>query len=134
MGRTIITQVSFDVERVLKGRIGARTQLTFLGGTIGDETLHVADMPQFRVGDRDLLFLSGDQRSISPLVAFAYGRFRIVRDVASGAEMIRTHDGRPLVSTADLGRPLTPLLRLPRTLTLSDFESAVRQRVDARQR
>jgi hypothetical protein len=131
-GRTIVTLVTFDVGQLLKGRLGPRTQLTFLGGTIGDETLHVADMPEFRIGDRDVLFVAPEQHAVSPLIGFFQGRFRIVRDGADGTDQIRTHDGQPFVSIADVGRPSTLLLRMPRPMTVSDFVAAVKRRVDAR--
>jgi hypothetical protein len=123
--------VAFDVTRVLKGRLGLRTELTFLGGTIGDLTLRVADMPEFSVGDRDVLFVSPERYAVSPLVAFGYGRFRIVRDSATHIEQIYTHDGRPLLNAFDLGKPLVPARQTIRPMTLSDFESIVRQKADA---
>src|SRR5262245_1197429 len=43
-GRAIFTHVTFNVERVLKGRLGPVTELTFLGGTVGDLRLEVSDM------------------------------------------------------------------------------------------
>src|SRR5262245_46198701 len=41
-GRTIVTTVTFTVRDVLKGNVPASTELTFLGGTVGDMTLRVA--------------------------------------------------------------------------------------------
>src|SRR6185295_14440651 len=76
-GRSIITHVTFSVASVLKGQAAATVQLTFLGGTIGDTTLAVSDMPRFLVGDRDVLFVAPELHAVSPLVGFAYGRYRI---------------------------------------------------------
>ena len=130
-GRSIITLVTFDVARVLKGSPTIRTQLTFLGGSIDDTTMQVADMPEFRVGDRDVLFVSGDRLAASPIVGFAYGRFRIVRDPISGADVVRTHDGRPLANTTDVTSRLALSLEKMVSMDLRDFESTVRQRVAA---
>ena len=55
-------------------------------------------MPEFHVGDRDVLFINETGRPASPIVGFMYGRFRIVRDPATGVDMVRTHDGRPLAA------------------------------------
>ena len=131
-GRAIVTWVTFDVERVLKGSLGLRTQLRFLGGTIGDLRLEVADMPEFHIGDRDMLFLETERRAISPLVGMAYGRLRIMRDPSRGLDEIRTHDGAPIGAVEALGTRLTPSLQAPRSMAYRDFESAVRQRVAAR--
>jgi hypothetical protein len=121
-GRAIVTDVTFVVERTLKGEARVQRTLEFLGGTVGDETLSVAGMPEFRVDDRDVLFVRDAGRPVSPLVGFAHGRFRVVRDSAFGGDTIRTFDGRPLSSLADVGNPRPPALIRPlRVLTLDDF-------------
>jgi hypothetical protein len=100
--------------------------LEFLGGTVGEDTLRVDGMPEFRVGDRDVLFIAEAGRPASPVVGFTYGRFRIIQDSRTGAEMVRTHDGRPLASTADVGNGRPPAFVAPtRTLSLSEFVRAV---------
>jgi hypothetical protein len=129
-GRAIVTDVTFAIERTIKGPTYAERSLEFLGGTVGDDTLHVSGMPTFHVGDRDVLFVSDTGRPVSPIVGFMYGRFRIVRDAASGVDMIRTHDGRPLGSLADIGNPQPPArVAPPRVLTLDDFVRAVDDKV-----
>lgn len=130
-GRSIVTLVTFDVARVLKGSPTVRTQLTFLGGRIDDLTMQVADMPAFRVGDRDVLFVSADHHAASPIVGFAYGRFRVTRDPVSGADVVRTHDGRPLVSTTDITSRVALALQPVAPMRLGEFESTVRQRLAA---
>jgi hypothetical protein len=123
-GRVIVTDVTFHIERTMKGPIYAERSLEFLGGTIGDETLRVDGMPEFRVGDRDVLFIRDTGRPASPLVGFMHGRFRIVRDTFSGIETVRTHDGR---SFASLAEAITPglLPNPPRALSLDAFLRAV---------
>ncbi len=130
-GRAIVTDVTFAIERTLKGETRVQRTLEFLGGTVGDDTLTVAGMPEFRVNDRDVLFVRDSGRPVSPLVGFWYGRFRVVRDAAFGGETIRTFDGRPLASLADVGNPRPPALIRPlRVLSLDEFlreiESAMR--------
>ena len=131
-GRAIVTDVTFAIERTLKGRSYAQRSLEFLGGTVGDVTLHVAGMPVFQVGDRDLLFIRDSGRPVSPVVGFMYGRFRVVRDANTGVEMIRTHDGRPVGSVADIGNGQpAALAALPHPLSLDEFVRAVAARVAA---
>lgn len=91
--RAIVTDVTFDVLRVLKGASGLRTKLTFLGGTVGRETLVIEGMPQFQIGERDVLFVGADRMAASPLVGFSQGRYRVVRDPASGRDLVRTNSG-----------------------------------------
>ena len=131
-GRSIVTDVTFAIERTLKGPTYAERSLAFLGGTVGDDTLHVSGMPQFHVGDRDVLFVADSGGPASPLVGFWYGRFRVQRDAPTGVDMIRTHDGRPLASLDEVGNPSRAATVAPlRTLSLNDFLGAVDARVRA---
>jgi hypothetical protein len=130
-GRAIVTDVTFAIERTLKGQSRVQRTLEFLGGTVGDDTLTVAGMPEFRLNDRDVLFVRDSGRPASPLVGFSYGRFRVVRDATFGGDTIRTFDGRPLASLADVGNPRPPALIRPLgVLSLEEFlreiESAIR--------
>ena len=124
-GRAIVTDVTFLIERTIKGSVYAERSLEFLGGAVGDDTMEVDGMPEFRVGDRDVLFIRDSGRPASPLVGFMYGRFRIVRDGVTGVETIRTHDGRPLASPADVGNGRPPAFVAPHGLTLDEFVRAI---------
>lgn len=123
-GRAIKTLVDFRVEDVWKGSVGAVTRLEFMGGTIGEMTMEVVGMPTFRLGQRSVLFVHG-QRGISPLVGFMHGRLRIERDY-SGVDRVRTHDGRSLGATNEIG-PNRPSYMLSITpMRLADLASAVK--------
>ena len=129
-GRSIVSDVTVSIERTLKGPTYAERTFEFLGGTIGDDTLRVDGMPEFHVGDRDGLFIAEAGRPASPLVGFMYGRVRIIQDSRTGADVVRTHDGRPLASTAEVGNTRPPAFVAPlRTLSLADFERAVTEKV-----
>jgi hypothetical protein len=131
-GRVIVTFVTFRVEDVWKGGLGAVTQLSFLGGEIGDLGMTVHGMPTFRMGQRDVLFVGAEPRRISPLVGLMYGRMRIERDAVSGIDRVRTYDGQALGSLAQIGpqRP-APSLASITPMRLSEFASAVRARLGA---
>ena len=131
-GRAIVTFVTFRVEEVWKGSAGAVTQLEFLGGTIGEIGMRVEGAPTFRLGQRDVLFVSNRARAVSPLVGFMYGRMRVERDTVSGIDRVRTHDGRALGSVAQIGpQRAAPALASITPMRLSDLESAVRGRLGA---
>jgi hypothetical protein len=53
----IVTDVLFRVERVLKGEIGESIIVTVPGGIIGDRGRHVSGAPEYRPGERALVFL-----------------------------------------------------------------------------
>ena len=125
-GRSIVTDVTVSIGQTLKGPTYAERSFEFLGGTVGDDTLRISGMPEFHVGDRDVLFIREAGRPASPLVGFMYGRFRIIQDSRTGADMVRTHDGRPLASTNEVGNARPPaFVAPPRTLTLTEFVRAV---------
>jgi len=129
-GRVIVTLVTFRVEEVWKGNVGAVTQLEFPGGEIGDLGMKVHGMPVFRLGQRDVLFASGEARTISPLVGFMYGRMQVER--VSGIDRVRTHDGRALGSVAQIGpQRAAPALASITPMRLAELESAVRARLGA---
>jgi hypothetical protein len=131
-GRAIVTRVTFRVEDVWKGSLGAVTQLEFLGGEIGDLGMKVHGMPSFRMGQRDVLFVSREPRRISPLVGLMYGRMRVERDTVSSIDRVRTHDGRALGNVAEVGPQRAAPSRASVTpMRLSDLESAVRVRLEA---
>ena len=90
--RAIVTTVTFRVGDVLKGNVPAVTSLTFLGGTVGDLALRVSEMPEFTVGDRDLLFVAPEANAACPLIGFGYGRMRVVRNSVTGVDEVRTHN------------------------------------------
>ena len=129
-GRAIVTDVTVSIERTLKGPTYAERSFEFLGGTVGDDTLTVDGMPEFHVGDRDVLFISEAGRPASPLVGFMYGRFRIIPDSRTGADIVRTHDGRPLASTNEVGNVRPPaFLAASRNLSLDEFVRTIGDKV-----
>ena len=131
-GRAIITLVTFRVEDVWKGDIGAVTQLEFLGGEIGDVGMRVEGSPVFRLGQRDVLFVNSIVRAVSPLVGFMHGRMRVERDTVSGVDRVRTFDGRALGSVAQIGpQRAAPSLASITPMRLAALETAVRSRLGA---
>jgi hypothetical protein len=86
-------------------------------------------MPQFAVGDRDVLFV-GNRNAVSPLVAFMHGRFRIASD-ATGVETVRFHDGSPVPVTGAPGRQSAAPRSDSRSLSLPEFRAAISARLSA---
>ena len=131
-GRAIITLVTFRVEDVWKGDLGAVTQLEFLGGEIGDVGMRVEGSPVFRLAQRDVLFVNSIVRAVSPLVGFMHGRMRVERDTVSGVDRVRTFDGRALGSVAQIGpQRAAPSLASLTPMRLAELETAVRSRLAA---
>ena len=63
----IFSRVSIAAEEVLKGHVPSALQVTIEGGTVGDVTLEVSDVPSLHPGDRAVFLLtSGVDGTISP--------------------------------------------------------------------
>ena len=93
-GTSIMTRVSFSVADPLFGTTSLVEVFDFLGGQIGDAGMRVAEMPQFTIGDRTVVFARREQ-SINQIVGFNQGLLRVTRDGA-GIDRVQTQDRRPL--------------------------------------
>jgi hypothetical protein len=129
MGPLIVTRVIFQVDAVYHGSASSTTSIDIVGGTIDNETLTVSDTPTFNIGDRDVLFIAGNQLRGNPIVGATAGRFRVVRNEVSGVDSVRTHEGHTFRSVRELG-----LLELPAggsAMDLPEFEANIRARFAA---
>lgn len=133
-GRAIKTVVTFRVEDTWKGSVGAVTQLEFLGGELDGLRMAVSGMPRFANGQRDVLFVTGAVRTVSPLVGFMHGRVKVEREVASGADRVRTFDGRALSTTMQFGPARAPVAEGAPSMRLADFKALVLNQMSARAR
>ena len=80
-GRTPIpfSFVTFRVDNVVKGMADPFLTLRFMGG-LDEETgrvLHVSHVPEFQVGDRDILFVQNEVTMLSPMIQALGGRLRV---------------------------------------------------------
>jgi hypothetical protein len=126
-GRLIFTLVQFQVAETLKGRQNSDLTLSFLGGTVGENSLEVSGIPHFVKGDRVILFVSSNRTEICPLVGMYYGKFNLRIDHATRAEIVTRHDGKPVLSepTAQSLKSFRP----PRSLTPAEFKQRIRNHV-----
>ena len=136
-GPAIVTRVTFNVIRTLKGELGGQTQLEFLGGTVGEYRMEVPGIPRFRVGDEDVLFVDERGQPVSPVVGFMHGRFRVLEEPGTRRRSVARHDFEPLARVADIGAAAPPArVSSARALTLAAFEDeivrAVRRQREAR--
>jgi hypothetical protein len=111
---SIATLVTIEVERELKGRVGRRITLKQPGGTIGGRVLWVAGSPQFRVGEQQLLFLSGHRDHVRT-TALGLGQFSLRPHARTGETMAERH-----VDALMLGGRALRRVRLARLLETID--------------
>jgi hypothetical protein len=117
----IDTLVTVDVEAEYKGHVGGRVTLKQPGGRLDGRSLWIAGSPTFRVGERQLLFLSAHRDGTARTTAFGMGQFFLREHPRQGLLAERRIDG--LVVGA---RPVrrVPLGRLLRTIRRAVAEDA----------
>lgn len=111
-GPAIHTLVTLAVEECMKGTAPRQLTLTLAGGTSGEKSTLIAGMPQFRIGDREILFVQGNGRQFCPLVGFYHGRYRVLTDAATGRDYVARDNRVPLAAIADVGLPLLDPARI----------------------
>lgn len=137
-GRVIKTYVTFAVERQLKGEAASQLTLAFLGGELDGHGLRIAGMPQFAVGQTEILFIAGNGVRFCPLVAMVHGRYRVQTDAATGRTYLARNDGIPLVSEDDVQLPQTgnaierQLKPVSAALSVAEFERRITLQISRR--
>ncbi len=134
----IATEVTFAIERTLRGTVGETLTLEFLGGVIGDKELRLAGWPRFEVGDRGVFFVEDRMGRACPLMRLGHGRYRIGAETGSTTERVLRDDRSPLRSVQEITAPLAETNRPRRSassladaLTLPEFEARIVERSSA---
>ena len=95
----IYTYVIFDDLEIIAGDYqDAEMTVRFSGGQVGDIKTEYAGVPRFNLGERNLLFLSGNFIELCPVVGWIQGNFRIMDDKTVGLQVIHTDDGKPIAA------------------------------------
>ncbi|MCM2276349.1 MAG: hypothetical protein NDI75_16330 [Candidatus Didemnitutus sp.] len=130
------TQVAIEVKEVIAGAPPAAVVLTMLGGRTSDGgQLTIEGVPQFTVGDEDVLFVRGNGTNFHPLNAVMHGRYPVKFDKKLNREYIARANGQPLLATAEVALPLVDSklvrelrrsLRADDALTPREFAQSIR--------
>lgn len=121
--RQIFTTVTLRTDRRFKGGETSMVRFRIPGGTVGDTRLLVTHSPQFSVGERALVFLSGESGRLPRVVAGEAGK-RHLRMGDDGRETIL-----PAFSLSEIGSAG----RTVELSTLDDLASAL-PRIEAARR
>lgn len=124
-GTLVKTRVTFQVDDPLYGTTSVVEVFDFLGGRVDGYGLAVEGMPQFAVGDREVVF-ARRRASINPIVGFTQGLLRIRSD-AGGVDRVFTLQGASLMRPESVGSPASGVLMAPESeaITLSDFRRRI---------
>ena len=100
-GKGIFTKVELTVLETITGTPPSPLVLQVLGGTVDGVTMRVEGVPQFHVGDEDILFVQNNGTQFFPLVGIMNGKYPVKRD-ASGAAIVTRSNGAPLYDAKDV--------------------------------
>jgi len=98
----IYTYVAFDNLEIIAGDYqNSSLTVRFSGGEMDDVKILYAGVPQFNLGERNLIFLSGNYIELCPVVGWIQGRFRVLYDENVGEHVVHTDDGKPIAGITD---------------------------------
>ncbi len=84
-----LTFVTFSNLTTLKGSPGKSFTLEFLGGTLSNGlVMTIPGVPQFAVGEKIVVFSTGNRRDFCPLVGIWQGVMRVMTDPQRGIETV----------------------------------------------
>jgi hypothetical protein len=111
--RLVFTYVSIRVEDPLKGERRQSVLIRQIGGSIGTIEMSVAGLPQFKSGERALVFLKRQDATTFQVVGMNQGLYRIVQDSAvsdaSGMDLFDRETGETTKPLIGVRAPLEQL-------------------------
>lgn len=136
---TPFTRVTFTDLDILKGDPHQEVvTVEMLGGPTPDGLrLQIAGVPEFTLGDRVVVFITGNETQAVPFVGMWQGVYRVMQDPDHGDTMA-THAGRPLTSLPQRqspdglvhdGAPYTVQPQRKPVLSLETFLEAIEEEV-----
>jgi hypothetical protein len=123
--RRIVTYVTFAVEDPIKGDAVGSYTIRMLGGTVEGRTMKVTDAPEFKVGDRDILFVENNGKQFIPLVGIMHGRYRVQKD-GSDRDLVTDDSGAPVSAVSRGAKVATTNAPASSGLTTDEFKAAIR--------
>jgi hypothetical protein len=111
--RLVFTYVSIRVDESLKGERRQSVLIRQIGGTAGTIQMSVDGAPQFKSGQRTLVFLKRQDATTFQVVGMNQGLYRIVEDSAvsnmSGTDLLDSKTGEITKPLIDVHAPLEQL-------------------------
>jgi hypothetical protein len=122
-GMVIVTEALVRVEEAVIGDAPTVVRVRTFGGTVGGFTIEAHGFPEFRVGERLLLFVGDEEDGgFARVVGYRQGQYRIGLDRAGNQVAIPTFEADHAVLIGPDGRKSAP----PRPYLLEDFKGMVR--------
>ncbi len=79
----IYTNVVLTVEKGIKGDFvsGEKVHFQTIGGKVGEVSLSVPSSPQFKVGEKVVVFFGGEPNVNTPVTGWEQGKFTVENDI-----------------------------------------------------
>ena len=110
----IYTRVTMRVERVLSGQAGRQIVFRIPGGTVGDTTVMVSEMPHFRVGEDTVVFLRGTRGRLPSVLGGTEGKMPLSRADDGSLSLLFPVRAAPASEASGVTRELDDLESLVR--------------------
>lgn len=103
-GRVVMSEALIRVEDTIFGEAPSIVRVQTFGGNVDGFRVEAAGFPQFKAGDRMVLFLSPEKDAVTRVAGYEFGQYHIRRDKAGvefavsalGADAnVVTQDGKP---------------------------------------
>lgn len=96
--RAIHTLITFEVLDALKGEYAdSSIELSFLGGSMGEVTMHVTDLNRPKMGDRGIYFVENPARSqVNPFYGWDQGHYKLKYRPDLGQVSVVTQSGKAI--------------------------------------
>jgi hypothetical protein len=131
----IATRVTFVIQKVYKGKISGNVAADFLGGTIGTRRMSIPRVPQFKQGQRLIVFLANPaDKFLSGTIGRDQGVLRIVFDSQNDSDRVYRWWGQGVNAQTSF-QDRTPISMETTTSptgnaeTLSEFETQLLQAI-----
>lgn len=120
-GRAVVTQAALRVDETVIGEAPTLVLVQTFGGTVDGYTVVAHGFPEFRLGDRLVVFLKNQPDGIAQVVGYRLGQYRVVRNRLGEDIAVPTLESNVSLLTAD-GRTA----ERPRAMHLEVFKSQIR--------
>jgi hypothetical protein len=121
-GIIIVTEAVVLVREAVVGDTPGAVTVRTWGGTVGGYTIEAHGFPEFRVGERLLLFVGDEKDGWARVVGYRQGQYRIGQDRTGAEVAIPTYEAHEAAMVTPDGREGAP----PRPYRLAAFKDHLR--------
>lgn len=120
-GRMIMTEALVRVEDTILGQAPTVVRVQTFGGNVDGFIVEAAGFPEFKAGERMVLFLSPEKDGVARVAGYQFGQYRIQRNQAGVEFAVPALDAAVNVATKD-----GSLFVRPQAVRLDTFKDQVR--------